>query len=50
VGSGKIVAGHAAWPAEIVPFGHFSEGEGDVVILGFTGVSYDPIPVSKERL
>jgi hypothetical protein len=40
---GEIVAGHVAWPAEIKPLRHRAEGEGNVVIDGFSGVSGDSV-------
>jgi hypothetical protein len=39
------------WPAKEIPFWHFLEGKGDVKIVEFTGVGYDPIvPVKEQRL
>ena len=40
---GEIVAGHVAWPAEVIPLGHSEEGEGDIVVDGFFWVGGDSI-------
>jgi hypothetical protein len=40
----KIVAGHVAWPAEVVPLRHGEEGEGGIIVGRFIGVGGDSVP------
>lgn len=35
------------WSAKVIPFWHFLEGKGNVMIVRFTGVGYDPPYQSK---
>jgi hypothetical protein len=41
--SGKIVAGHVKWPAEIIPLRHVKEGESDVVVHCLFGIGGESI-------
>jgi hypothetical protein len=38
----KIMAGHVAGPAKLVPFGHGEEGEGDIVVDRFSALAESP--------